>query len=637
MRNEPRALSRLEEHGAIKGHDKMSIFKRGNGKPNRLAGEKSPYLLQHADNPVDWYPWGEEAFDRAARDDRPVFLSIGYSTCHWCHVMAHESFEDHEVAGALNRAFVSVKVDREERPDIDGVYMTACQMMTGSGGWPLTIIMTPDKRPFFAATYIPRHSKYGRTGMTELVPMVGRLWEKEREKVLDTASQMARSLEETSAGNPGEPLGEGHLDKMHDALVQRYDPEHGGFSRPPKFPSPHNILFMLRHWRRTGDDGTLDMVRHTLDAMRLGGMYDHVGFGFHRYSTDAKWLVPHFEKMLYDQALLAMAYLDGYEATGDELYASTARDIFTYVRRDLTSEEGAFFVGEDADSEGMEGKFYVWTAGELDEVLGDDARRAIRAFNVTREGNFREEATHSLTGANILHPGKRVEKLADEFEMEASKFAAQLEDIRRRLFEARRLRVPPLKDDKVLTDWNALMIAAFAIGARVLGDNGYREAAEKAARFIIKTMKGDDGRLLHRYRGGDAAIHGFADDYAFLTWGLLELHETTGEKGYLEEASLLNKHLLEHFWDGKNGGLYFSPDYGEKLPARMKEAYDGALPSANSVAMMNLVRLSRLTGDDGLMERAREIGMAFSREVERVPLGHSHMMSAVEEMLDKRG
>jgi uncharacterized protein YyaL (SSP411 family) len=383
------------------------------------------------------------------------------------------------------------------------------------------------------------------------------------------------------------------------------------------------------------------MVRHTLDAMRLGGMYDHVGFGFHRYSTDARWLVPHFEKMLYDQALLAMAYLDGYEATRDEFYASTARDIFTYVRRDLTSEEGAFFVGEDADSEGVEGKFYVWTTGELEEVLGDDSGLAIQAFNAAKNGNFKEEATGSLTGANILHLAKRVEELAGDVagkvDMDEAALMARLEDIRRRLYEARLQRVPPLKDDKVLTDWNGLMIAAFAMGARVLGDGGYQESAEKSARFILDTMKDEDGRLLHRYREGDSAIHGFADDYAFLAWGLLELHETTGEARYLEEATSLNRHLLEHFWDDKNGGLYFSPDYGEKLPARMREAYDGAMPSANSVAMMNMVRLSRLTEDDALMEKAQEIGKAFSREVERVALGHSHMMSAVDEMLGDRG
>ena len=373
-------------------------------RTNRLIREKSPYLLQHAYNPVDWYAWGDEAFEKARKEDKPIFLSIGYSTCHWCHVMEHESFEDTEVARLMNEAFVSIKVDREERPDLDHVYMTVCQMMTGAGGWPLNVILTPDRKPFFAGTYFPKESRFGRLGMMDLAPRIEELWRTQREQVLQSASKIMLALRQVPDSSPGQVPGKDVLDSAYQQLAERFDPVQGGFSQAPKFPTPHNMLFLLRYWKRTGETKALEMVEKTLQAMRLGGIYDHVGFGFHRYSTDAEWLVPHFEKMLYDQAMLAMAYTEAYQATGKSEYAKTAQEIFAYVLRDMTAPNGGFYSAEDADSEGVEGKFYVWNLEEIDRVLeSGEADLVKRVFNAKPSGNFEEEATGRLTGSNILH------------------------------------------------------------------------------------------------------------------------------------------------------------------------------------------------------------------------------------------
>jgi uncharacterized protein YyaL (SSP411 family) len=588
--------------------------------PNRLIHEKSPYLLQHAYNPVDWYPWGPEAFAKAREEDKPIFLSIGYSTCHWCHVMAHESFEDPEVAALMNDAFVSIKVDREERPDLDGIYMEVAVQATGSGGWPLNIIMTPDQKPFFASTYIPRETRFQRTGMLELIPRVKELWTVRREQLLESADQIVAAMQESKGDTTGQELDLEVLTQANSQLSERFDSEHGGFGDAPKFPSPHNLLFLLRYWHRTGDDKALEMVESTLQGMRRGGMYDHVGFGFHRYSTDSEWLLPHFEKMLYDQAMLALAYTEAYQATGKPEYEQTAREIFTYVLRDMTGPGGGFYSAEDADSEGEEGKFYVWPKSEIEETLGDDSEWVSDVFNLVDEGNFKDQSTGLQTGENIVH---LTQPLSDGD-------AKRWENIRQELFAVREERVHPHKDDKVLTDWNGLMIAALAKGARAFDEPVYADAAERAAGFILKTMRDEDGRLLHRYRDGEAAILANVDDYAFLIWGLLDLYEATFEVDYLREAVALNDELLTHFWDEKNGGLYFTPDDGEALITRQKEVYDGAIPSGNSVAMQNLLRLGRITADAELDEAAAAISRAFAGSVRAVPVGHSQLLQGVD-------
>lgn len=609
---------------------------RSHGSPNRLIQEKSPYLLQHAYNPVDWFPWSNAAFDMAKRTDRPIFLSIGYSTCHWCHVMERESFEDPEVARLMNQVFISIKVDREERPDIDQVYMTVCQLMTGRGGWPLTIIMTPDKKPFFAGTYFPKESVPGRIGMLDLTQRIAFLWSERRQEVLEAAEKVISALgqvqvEESSPGNaPGVEI----FRRAYEQFSARYDAQRGGFLPAPKFPTPHNLLFLLRYWHRTGDVNALRMVEHTLAAMRRGGIYDHVGFGFHRYSTDAEWLLPHFEKMLYDQAQLALALLEAFQATGKHEYARTAEEIFTYVLRDMRAPEGGFYSAEDADSEGEEGKFYVWKASEIEELLGEsDARVFSRVFSVSPSGNYRDEATGQVMGTNILHLSESLQDIAWRLGFSEEELNHRIEQARSKLFAARERRVHPHKDDKVLTDWNGLMIAALARGAQVLGKQEYAAAARGAAEFILATLRGPDGRLLHRYRDGEASISAYADDYAFFVWGLLELYEATFEPRWLTVALELNRDFIDRFWDAKGGGFFFTAVDSNELPVRKKEFYDGATPSSNSVAAYNLVRLARLTGDMTYEHKAYEIGRAFAGTVNQVPSGFTQFLVVLDFLL----
>jgi len=596
---------------------------------NRLIKEKSPYLLQHAHNPVDWYAWREEAFEKARLENKPIFLSIGYSTCHWCHVMERESFEDAEVAALMNDSFVPVKVDREERPDLDHVYMTVCQMMTGSGGWPLTIIMTPDKRPFFAATYIPKENRFGRTGMMELIPRIDMVWKTRRGDVLESAGSITEALRHLEKEDHGEELTREVLDRAFQELAERFDSAYGGFSGAPKFPSPHNLSFLLRYWKRSGKGEALAMVEKTLQELRRGGIFDQVGFGFHRYSTDKEWLVPHFEKMLYDQAMLAIAYLEAYQATNNEFYADTAREIFTYVLRDMRSSEGAFYSAEDADSEGVEGKFYLWTEDEIREVLpGEEADLVIRAFRVRGGGNFRDEATGKMTGNNIFHLGRPDSEIETELKDEQGKRKFDL--ARTKLFDAREKRIHPHKDDKILTDWNGLMIAALARGGQVLGEEKYALAASTAARFIMREMRTGEGRLLHRYRDGDADITANADDYAFFIWGLIELYEATFDANHLKSAIFLSADMLAHFWDPNRGGFYFTPDDGEDLIVRKKEIYDGAIPSGNAVAMHDFLRLARITGRAEYEEKASGIMKAFSGQVKSFPSGYTQFLCSLD-------
>jgi uncharacterized protein YyaL (SSP411 family) len=598
---------------------------------NHLRNETSPYLRQHADNPVDWYPWGQDAFDKAQREDKPIFLSIGYSTCHWCHVMAHESFEHPEVAKLMNEAFVSIKVDREERPDIDSVYMKACQVMTGTGGWPLTVILTPDKKPFFATTYVPRESRFGLEGMMELVPHIRDIWAMRRGETLSLSDKVTTLLQQAPENTAGEEPGQATLKLAHEQLAQSFDAEQGGFSRAPKFPTPTNLLFLLRYWKRSGDKTALDMVEKTLQGMRRGGIYDHVGFGFHRYSTDSEWLLPHFEKMLYDQALLAMAYIEAYQATGTEDYGKTAREIFTYVLRDMTGPEGGFFSAEDADSEGEEGKFYLWTQEQVREAVGDeDADFINRAFNIQKDGNFAGEANGKKSGANILHLRKPLDEIASDLNLSRQDFDTRLKTARQKLFNYRAKRVHPLKDDKILTDWNGLMIAALAKGAQAFDEPEYAEVASRAADFILGNMRKADGRLWHRHRGEWTGVDANLDDYAFLVWGLIELYEATFDTSHLQYALELSDDMVRHFWDDAGGGLYLVPDDGERLLVRKKDIHDTALPSANSAAMLNLLRLGRMTGNSDLEERAAKIGRAFSVSVKESPAAYTQLMAALD-------
>ena len=599
---------------------------------NRLADEQSPYLLQHKDNPVDWFPWSEHAFRLATEQDKPIFLSIGYSTCHWCHVMEHESFEDDDVARLMNEAFISIKVDREERPDVDGVYMIICQMMTGQGGWPLTIIMTPDKRPFHAATYVPRETRFGRIGMLELVPRIQDVWENRRDDVMHTAARVTEALNRTAGRSPS--TSDPSEDRLHDAfsqLEERFDDRFGGFGSAPKFPSPHNLMFLLRYWRRTGHRVALDMVTTTLDFMRMGGIYDHIGFGFHRYATDRTWLLPHFEKMLYDQALLAITYTEAFQATSRDEYRRTAEEIFEYVLRDMRSPEGGFYSAEDADSEGREGKFYVWTVGEIREVL--DAREAelvIDIFGLTEAGNFEEEASRQRTGENILHLQRSVHADPSYRDMNPDEVRKTVENARRKLFDRREHRIRPGRDDKVLTDWNGMMIAALSRASAAFNDPSLLQAATEAAQFILLEMREESGRLLHRYRSGEAAIAGNLDDYVYLIWGLLDLYEASFDPGMLSAALDLNRHVMEHFWDDSDAGFFFTADDSELLLVRRKEFYDGAVPSGNAVAMLNLLRLERITGDAAFGEKASELARSAGDVLKEMPSGFTALLSAVD-------
>jgi len=597
--------------------------------PNRLAKEKSPYLLQHANNPVDWYPWTDEAFARAAAEDKPVFLSIGYSTCHWCHVMEHESFEDEEVADLLNTTFICIKVDREERPDIDALYMTLCSMMTGGGGWPLTIIMTPDRKPFFAGTYFAKHTSFGRIGMLDMIVRLREIWQNRRDEVEKSADNILDLLQQQNRSLPGTDLDKKILHAAFEELSRRYDSSNGGFSRAPKFPTPHIVTFLLRYWELTGNDQVLAMVENTLTAMRLGGIYDHVGFGFHRYSTDEKWLLPHFEKMLYDQALLAVTYAEAYQVTGTALFKQTAQEIFSYVLRDMTAPEGGFYSAEDADSEGIEGKFYVWSIKELQQELAPQELERIQdLYNVRTEGNFHEEATGVQSGANIFHLSAPLPGMLDNSATNMDT-GDGLSAIRKKLFRVREKRVHPFKDDKILADWNGLMIGALAIGAKIFRNRHYLEAAKKAADFILTAMRQRDGRLLHRYRDGESAITGMLCDYAFLVWGLLKLYAAGLDPDILQEAKLLNDRMLDLFWDEKEGGFFLTPSDGESLLVRTKEIYDGALPSGNSIALSNLLRLERLTANPELGRRAKLLVHAFSETLRETPSAYTQFLAGL--------
>ena len=601
--------------------------KQENAKGNRLAQEKSPYLLQHANNPVDWYPWGEEAFAKAKALDRPVFLSIGYSTCHWCHVMEHESFEDEEVANLMNQYFISIKVDREERPEIDHVYMSVCRAMTGRGGWPLTIIMTPDKEPFFSGTYFPKNSRGNRPGMMQLIPSIAKNWQQDRENLFVNISKIKDYLKRTNTKSMGDFPDESVLKDGFSQFLKRYDHEFGGFGKAPKFPSPQDFIFLLRYYHKTKDESALIMVENTLKHMWQGGIWDHIGFGFHRYSTDREWLTPHFEKMLYDQAMLSLAYLETYQITGNEFYAETARNIFAYVLRDMTSPEGGFYSAEDADSEGEEGLFYLWTIDEVKQILGTDVgEKFITAYNMTEKGNFRDEATRQFNGKNIIHQKGNLKGLSRNLKISEKELRKFIQSCRTKLMEERKKRIHPLKDDKILTDWNGLMIAALSKGASVLKEPTYLKSAEKAADFVMKSLRDSKGNLLKRYRNGDADLDGHLDDYAFMIWGLLNLYEAGFDTKQLNRAVELSKIMEKDFNDDEKGGFFLGSDQAEKLIIRAKTGYDGAIPSGNSIAVLVLNRLYRMTGNPKWADLSEKTLRSFSQDLKRAPSGYTAMI-----------
>lgn len=576
---------------------------------NRLQYEKSPYLLQHAENPVDWHPWGAEAFDAARREGKPVFLSVGYSTCHWCHVMAHESFEDEGVAAALNRDFVAIKVDREERPDVDAVYMAACVAMNGSGGWPLTVLLTPEQKPFWAGTYLPRAQ------LLSLLAQASRLWRADRTRLLSTSETLTAYLRRGEAARPGAPDRK-LVEAGVSAFARLYDERWSGFGTAPKFPSAHNLLFLLRYAQLTGDAHAREMAEATLEHMYRGGLFDHVGGGFSRYSTDARWLVPHFEKTLYDNALLALAYTEAYQQTKRPYYAEVARRTLDYVLGELTDPAGGFYCGQDADSDGVEGKYYVFSPRELSGILGGDAGAFCARFGVTESGNFHGGSILNLIGA-------------PDWERQPDGLDALL----RKVYAYRRERSALHRDDKALTAWNGLMLAALGRAGLVLGEPRYLDAGLKAADFIGRELKNGQGRLLARWRGGDAAHDGKLDDYAFYAWGLLELYAATFRVGLLEEAGAMTDVLLERFFDAQRGGFYPYASDGEQLIARAKDSYDGAMPSGNAAAALVLSRLGRLTGERRWRGAAALQLRYLAGVAHAYPAGHGFALLALLEEL----
>lgn len=607
----------------LAGMDKSKLPPDGGPGYNRLIFSSSPYLLQHAENPVDWFPWCDEAFEKAKREDKPVFLSIGYATCHWCHVMERESFEDREVARVLNEKFVPVKVDREERPDIDDTYMTVAQMLTGGGGWPLTIVMTPEKEPFFAATYLPKTPQNDVAGIIEVLEKIDEVWRTDRPRITESCAQIVKGLAGAAEPSAAPLQALEPADAAFRSLKMAYDGIAGGFGDAPKFPLPHYVSFLLRYWKRNDAASARDMALHTLDAIRRGGIFDQIGFGLHRYTVDRKWLIPHFEKMLYDQAMAAHAWLDAFQATGDRRHAHIAEEIFTFVLADLTAPEGGFYSAWDADTDGVEGSFYTWRPAEVREVVGEEAGALLeRLFGISEEGNFE--------GRNVLSLARSPEEFAAAEGMDAASFRAQLEQWRRRLLAARNDRPRPLKDEKILTSWNGLMISALAKGYAVTGVEKYREAAVSALDFIWNNLMTDGGRLLRSWYEGEAKVPAFLEDYAFLTWGLLELYEATLEQGYLEDAERLTRKMLRLFGDRENYGLYDTASDAEHVLIRKKSGQDGVIPSGNSAAAMNLIRLGKLSGDERLLEEGKGILRAFMGNVAAQPVASLQFVTALD-------
>ena len=596
--------------------------------PNRLAQETSPYLLQHRDNPVDWYPWCEEAIARSRREDRPIFLSIGYSACHWCHVMEHESFENETIARVLNENFVAIKVDREERPDLDQIYMNAVQMLTGHGGWPMSVFLTPDLKPFYGGTYWPPHTSRGMPGFDQILAAVIDAWRSRREQALNAAEQLTAELQNLgdAAGGMAGPLDIDLIDAAVTQLRRSFDNSYGGFGQAPKFPHPMDLQLLVRDFDRTDQQGPLDMVRLTLDRMAAGGIYDHLGGGFARYSVDARWLVPHFEKMLYDNALLAGAYLDAYLVTGDGNYARVLRETLDYVLRDMTDPAGGFYSAEDADSEGHEGLFYTWTPAEIEAVLGHDRGATFgRVYDVSDVGNFE--------GRNILNLPKTLAQCAAILHREPQELAAELAESRQKLFEAREKRVRPARDDKVIVAWNGLMIDAMARVGSALAEPKYGAAASAAAGFITKHMRQSDGRLFHTWRAGSVKLDAYLDDYASLANSLVTVYESSGNEAWIDEAVRLMDIVLKNFADPAGGGFFYTATDHEALIARNKELTDSSTPSGNALAANALLRLGRLLGRGDYLDAAEQTLSAAAPIMQRAPMAVGQMLLALDRHL----
>ena len=609
--------------------------------PNRLATEKSPYLYQHAQNPVDWYPWGEEAFARARKEDKPIFLSIGYSTCHWCHVMAHESFENADIADLLNEGFVSIKVDREERPDVDSVYMGALQAMGIPGGWPLSMFLTPGLKPFYGGTYFPPENRHERAGFPEILRRIRAIWQHKREDVLESGDRIVAYLHEL-AGTAG--TGSLQIATMvelcYDQIRRTFDAGFGGFGGSPKFPRPVTLRFLSRYHKQKPEAGADEMVLQTLRSMANGGIRDHIGGGFHRYSVDAEWRVPHFEKMLYDQAQLVHAYLDAAQYTNDPAYAEVAADTIDYVMRDLRLPEGGFASAEDADSprpenpdEQGEGAFYIWTRRELLQGLGPDGHLFAFAYGVEEDGNVSYDPHHEFTGRNILFAGQPVQEIAQFGGVEADEAQRRLASARNRLLELRNTRPRPFRDDKVIAAWNGLMIGALARGSWALNNHAYLNAAVEAADFVCRSMiDPSTGKLLRRYRDGEARHEAHLQDYAFLTEGLIDLFEATGKSAWLQRAMDLTRMQLSYFWDADRGGFFDTAGRDASVLVRSREQHDGAEPAGNSTAVMNLLRLSTLTGNTEYFDRAEATVKAFSPWLEKQPSLMPYLAAAAMQM-----
>ncbi len=579
---------------------------------NKLIHEKSPYLLQHAYNPVNWFPWGEEAFAKAKAENKPVFLSIGYSTCHWCHVMAYESFEDLEVAKALNQDFVAIKVDKEERPDVDAVYMKVCQALTGSGGWPLTILMTPEQHPFYAGTYFPKHSRYHMPGLLDILAAITEQWRNNREQLLQSGDQIMAAMQEP-AEKKADKLTKDVIFTARSQFAQSFDSHYGGFGHQPKFPTPHNLLFLLQYYILENDAHALEMVEKTLQQMYRGGIFDHVGFGFSRYSTDEKWLIPHFEKMLYDNALLTIAYLQAYQITGHDFYKVAVVKTIDYVLREMTDADGGFYSAQDADSDGEEGKYYSFTPDEIIALLGESDGSAFNTyFQITDKGNFQ---------------GKSIPNLIENEKFDT--LDERMEQLIPKVYAYRLTRTKLHKDDKILTSWNALMIVALCKAYQILGDCRYLTAAKKAMRFILENLTDEQGGLRVRYRGGETSGTGSLDDYAFTVWAMLSLYDATFDAGYLKQALSFNQKMLNSFLDAENGGFFLTANDAEQLIYRPKETYDGAIPSGNSVAAYCLMKLAKLTGNPQLEEAAYQQLQFLAGAAEQYPSGYSFALLAL--------
>ena len=593
---------------------------------NHLINESSPYLLQHAHNPVDWYPWGDEAFEKARRENKPVLLSIGYSACHWCHVMAHESFENNEIAALMNQHFVNIKVDREERPDLDQIYMNAVQMMTHHGGWPMTVFLTPDAVPFYGGTYFPPQDRYNMPGFPRVLLGVAEAYKERQDEIRETGASLITELrrlgETAGSDNPIEP---DLLDAAYAGIVRNYDSVNGGFGGAPKFPPAMALEFLLRTYARTGNREALQMVSHTCTKMANGGMYDQLGGGFHRYSTDSKWLVPHFEKMLYDNALLSRLYLRYFQVSEDAAARATVEGILDYVLREMTHPDGGFYSTQDADSEGHEGKFFVWDIQEIRDALGDEAAsRFCDYYNITKAGNFE--------GKNIPNVTRSLEDVAVAHKISVDELKASLDESRRILFELREKRVKPDRDEKILTAWNGLMLASFAEAGVVLNRPDYTDAALRNAEFVLSNLY-ENGMLLRTWKDGRAKFNAYLEDYAFLAEGLLTLFETTGETRWLKEALALTDRMVEEFWDSEGGGFYFTGKSHENLIVRSKDYFDNATPSGNSVAALVLVRLATLTGRENYRNLATAVLRDVGDQTRRYPSGFGYALSAMDFLL----